>query len=262
MRRHQSEPGRKPGVFYTRRARAERLVRVVSAARPSAAACAAAGEAAAAATPPPPTCCDTPRVARAAPEARVNGAHHRVQLEPAEARARRGRFSLVLEAVARATHLARISSPCSRARRGGATPAHRQVAARAQSARCGLARVGTACRWPAASGSGAQRVLAVGTPLSSGQSSSAALCSVCQGFGNAARTGLTRFSRTSPCCHHVHSVVTPRCHHAATTLSPQKHVKWHFKRPLQYNTRQCALQEPLECNAAVLHFAVLHSRGT
>ena len=261
MRGHQREPGRKPEVFYTRRAGAKCLVRVVPAARPSAAARAAAGEAAAAATPPPPTCCDTPRVARAAPEARVNCAHYRVQLEPAEARVRRGRFSLVLEVVASALRHARVSSPCA-TRRCHASK-HRQAAARAQSARCGLARVGTACRWPAASGSAsAQRVVAVGTPLSSGQSSSAALCSVCQGFGNAARTGLTRFSRTSPCCHQVHTVVTPRCHHAVTTLSPQKHVKWHFKRPLQYNTRQCALQEPLECNAAVLHFAVLHSRGT
>jgi hypothetical protein len=34
----------------------------------------------------------------------------------------------------------------------------------------------------------------MGTPLSSGQSSGAALCSVCEGFGNVERTELTRFS--------------------------------------------------------------------
>ena len=161
-------------------------------------------------------------MARAAPEARVHGAHHRVQLEPAEARARRGRFSLVLEAVAHVSCLALVSSQCSRAstRRRHASK-QRQVAARAQNARCGLARVGTAWRWPAASVSGAWQVVAVATPLSSGQSSGAALFSVCQGFGKAARTGLTRFSRTSPCCHRSphrgDTTLSPRCHHAVTT---------------------------------------------
>ena len=92
--------------------------------------------------PPPPTCCDTPSVVRAAPQARANGAHHRVQLEPAEARARRGRFSLVLEAVAqRESRLARVSSPCSRARRGGATPASNFTLQRVRRARAAAWRV-------------------------------------------------------------------------------------------------------------------------
>ena len=97
--------------------------------------------------PSPLTCCDTPSVARAAPEARGNGAHHRVQLEPAEARARRGRFSLVLERW-RARQQSVLA--CATRRRHVSKQLH--VAARAQSARCGMARVGTVWRWPAASG--------------------------------------------------------------------------------------------------------------